>query len=143
MVSVFNAAGLDYRFGMIRFWAAVGGGESTVVITKPPLEAEQVKSLFRLPKNGDEHLLDAIIEGVPKLRTEEGRNLVLIIVTDEPTSKRSEKGYTAGKAISVCRGAFARVYVIGGGSNFSMSRCVCSGLRHRRGYLHAKQLHRR
>ena len=114
MVSVFNTAGLDYRFGIIRFWAAVGGGESTIVVTKPPLEAEQVKSLFRLPKNGDEHLLDAIIEGVPKLRTEEERNLVLIIVTDEPTSKRSEKGYTAGKAISVCRGAFARVYVIGG-----------------------------
>ncbi len=114
MVSVFNTAGLDYRFGIIRFWAAVGGGESTIVVTKPPLEAEQVKSLFRLPKNGDEHLLDAIMEGVPKLRTEEGRNLVLIIVTDEPTSKRSEKGYTAGKAISVCRGAFARVYVIGG-----------------------------
>lgn len=114
MVSVFNAAGLDYRFGIIRFWAAVGGGESTIVVTKPPLEAEQVKSLFRLPKNGDEHLLDAIMEGVPKLRTEEGRNLVLIIITDEPTSKRIEKGYTAGKAISVCRGAFARVYVIGG-----------------------------
>ena len=114
MVSVFNAAGLDYRFGIIRFWAAVGGGESTIVVTKPPLEAEQVKSLFRLPKNGDEHLLDAIMEGVPKLRTEEGRNLVLIIITDEPTSKRAEKGYTAGKAVSVCRGAFARVYVIGG-----------------------------
>ena len=114
MVSVFNTAGLDYRFGIIRFWAAVGGGESTIVVTKPPLEPEQVKSLFRLPKNGDEHLLDAVIEGVPKLRTEEGRNLVLIIITDEPTSKRAEKGYTAGKAISVCRGAFARVYVIGG-----------------------------
>ena len=114
MVSVFNTAGLDYRFGIIRFWAAVGGGESTIVVTKPPLEPEQVKSLFRLPKNGDEHLLDAVIEGVPKLRTEEGRDLVLIIVTDEPTSKRAEKGYTAGKAISVCRGAFARVYVIGG-----------------------------
>lgn len=113
MVSVFKAAGLDYQFGIIRFWAAVGG-ESTIVVTKPPLEAEQVKSLFRLPKAGDEHLLDAIIEGVPKLRTKEERNLVLIIVTDEPTSKRSEKGYTAGKAVSVCRGAFARVYVIGG-----------------------------
>ena len=114
MVSVFKAAGLDYRFGIIRFWAAVGGGESTIVVTKPPLEPEQVKSLFRLPKAGDEHLLDAIIEGVPKLRTEEGRDLVLIIVTDEPTSKRTEKGYTAGQAVSVCRGAFARVYVIGG-----------------------------
>ena len=114
MVSVFNAAGLDYQLGVIRFWAAVGGGESTIVVTKPPLKPEQVKSLFRLPKTGDEHLLDAIIEGVPKLRTEAGRDLVLIIVTDESTSKRPEKGYTAGKAISVCRGAFARVYVIGG-----------------------------
>lgn len=114
MVSVFKSAGLDYRFGIIRFWAAVGGGESTIVVTNPPLETEQVKSLFRLPKTGDEHLLDAIIEGVPKLRTEEERNLVLIIVTDEPTSKRTEKGYTAGQAISACRGAYAKVYVIGG-----------------------------
>jgi len=114
MVSVFKAAGLDYQFGIIRFWAAVGGGESTIVVTKPPLEPEQIKSLFRLPKIGDEHLLDAIIEGVPRLRTEPERELVLIIVTDESTSKRSEKGYTAGRAISVCRGAFARVYVIGG-----------------------------
>ena len=114
MVSVFEASGLDYQFGIIRFWAAVGGGESTIVVTKPPLEPEQVKSLFRLPKLGDEHLLDAVIEGVPKLRTEQGRDLVLIIVTDESTSKRSEKGYTAGRAISTCRGVFARVYVIGG-----------------------------
>ena len=105
MVSVLNAAGLDYQFGIIRFWAAVGGGESTIVVTKPPLEPEQMKSLFRLPKIGDEHLLDAIIEGVPKLRTQKGRDLVLIIVTDESTSKRSEKGYTAGRAVSVCRGA--------------------------------------
>ena len=114
MVSVFKSAGLDYQFGIIRFWAAVGGGESTIVVTKPPLESEQVKAMFRLPKSGDEHLLDAIIEGVPKLRTASDRDLVLIIVTDEATSKRAEKGYTAGKAVSVCRGARARVYVIGG-----------------------------
>ena len=114
MVAVFREAGLDYQFGIIRFWAAVGGGESTIVVTKPPLEPEQVKAMFRLPKSGDEHLLDAIIEGVPKLRTEAERDLVLIIVTDEATSKRTEKGYTAGKAISVCRGVRAKVYVMGG-----------------------------
>ena len=114
MVSVFKSAGLDYRFGMIRFWASVGGGESTIVVTNPPLEQEQVKSLFRLPKAGDEHLLDAVIEGVPKLRIDSERELVLIIVTDESTSKRTEKGYTVGQAISVCRGAHAKVYVIGG-----------------------------
>ena len=88
--------------------------ESTVVVTNPPLAPEQVKSLFRLPKMGDEHLLDAVIEGIPKLRTDSGRDLVLVIVTDESTSKRTEKGYTVGQAISVCRGAFAKVYVIGG-----------------------------
>ena len=114
MVSVFKSAGLEYRFGMIRFWATVGGGESTIVVTNPPLEPEQVKSLFRLPKMGDEHLLDAVIEGIPKLRTDPERQLVLVIVTDESTSKRTEKGYTVGQAISVCRGAFAKVYVIGG-----------------------------
>ena len=114
MVAVFREAGLDYRFGIIRFWAAIGGGESTIVVTKPPLEPEQVKTMFRLPKSGDEHLLDAVIEGVPKLRTAPDRDLVLIIVTDEATSRRAEKGYTAGKAISVCRGARARVYVMGG-----------------------------
>ena len=114
MVAVFREAGLDYQFGIIRFWAAVGGGESTIVVTKPPLEPDQVKAMFRLPKTGDEHLLDAIMEGVPKLRTSPERDLVLIIVTDESTSKRSEKEYTAGKAIAVCRGARARVYVIGG-----------------------------
>lgn len=114
MVAVFTAAGLDYQFGIIRFWAAVGGGESTIIVTKPPLEPEQVKTMFRLPKAGDEHLLDAVIEGVPKLRTAPDRDLVLIIVTDESTSKRTEKGYTVGKAISVCRGARAQVYVIGG-----------------------------
>jgi len=114
MVSVFKSVGLDYRFGIIRFWAAVGGGESTIVVTKPPLEPDQVKAMFRLPKSGDEHLLDAVIEGVPKLQTEQERDLVLIVVTDEATSKRAEKGYTAGKAVSVCRGARARVYVIGG-----------------------------
>ena len=121
MVSVFKAAGLDYRFGIIRFWAAVGGGESTIVVTKPPLDPEKMKSLFRLPKTGDEHLLDAIIEGVPKLQTEQGRDLVLIIVTDEATSKRTEKGYTVGQAISVCRGARAKVYVIGGVASMQSS----------------------
>ena len=119
MVSVFNAAGLDYRFGLIRFWAGIGGGESTVVVTRPALEPGQVKSLFRLPKTGDEHLLDAIMEGVPKLRTPAERELTLVIVTDETTSQRRDKGYTAGKAIAVCRGARARVYVIGGVGSMS------------------------
>jgi len=116
MVSVLDTAGLDYRFGAIRFWAATGGGESVTLLTKPPLNANQVKQLFRLPKRGDEHLLDAVIVGVPKLQTPVDRELVLIIVTDEPTSHRTEQGYTVEKAIGVCRKAGAQVNVIGGSS---------------------------
>ena len=114
MVEILDDGGLDYRFGVIRFWAAAGGGESTVVVTKPPLDDDQVKSLFRLPKRGDEHLLDAMIRGVPKLKTPDDRQLVLFIVTDEATSRRREKGYTPEGAISVCRQVRAQVNVIGG-----------------------------
>ena len=114
MVAILDGEGLDYRFGIIRFWALAGGGGSSIVVTKPPLDAEQVKKVFRLPKHGDEHLLDAIMEGIPKLKTPENRQLVLIIVTDESTSRRREKGYTSGGAIGVCRQAGAIVYVIGG-----------------------------
>ena len=114
LAETLDEGGLDYRLGVIRFWARVGGGESSIVVTKPPLDAEQVKKLFRLPKEGDEHLLDAIIEGVPKLQTPADRQLVLIIVTDEPTSRRRERGYSPDMAISVCRQAGAIVYVIGG-----------------------------
>ena len=114
LADTLDEGGLDYHFGVIRFWARAGGGESSIVVTKPPLDAKQVKKLFRLPKEGDEHLLDAIIEGVPKLQTPEDRQLVLIIVTDEPTSQRREKGYTPEMAIGVCRQAGAVVYVVGG-----------------------------
>jgi hypothetical protein len=115
MTRILDGEGLDYRFGVIRFWAKAGGGESTVIVTKPPLNAEQVKNLFRISKSGDEHLLDAIIEGVPKLDTPAERRLVLIVVTDEATSNRlHEKGYTARGAIAVCQAAGAQVNVIGG-----------------------------
>ena len=50
MVSVFKSAGLDYQFGIIRFWAAVGGGESTIVVTKPPLESRTGESDVSAPK---------------------------------------------------------------------------------------------
>ena len=112
LVQVLDSEGLNYRFGVIRFWAQLGGGRSTVITTKPPLSVDQVKELFRRPNQGDEHLLDAIMEGVPKLRTPDDRKLVLFIVTDEYSSKCSVKKYTHTRAIEVCRDA-VQVNVIG------------------------------
>ena len=114
LVEVLDSEGLDYRFGIIRFWAQSGGGESSITITQPPLNVEQIKKLFQRPRRGDEHLLDAIMEGVPKLRTPDDRKLVLFIVTDEPSSSGPGTGYTVTKAVGVCRRANAQVNAIGG-----------------------------
>ena len=114
LVEVLNNEGVDYRFGVIRFWARFGGGESSIVTTKPPLDAEQVKKLFRRPRRGDEHLLDAIMGTVPKLRTPDNRKLVLFIVTDEPSSSGPGTEHTSARAVEVCRQADAQVYAIGG-----------------------------
>ena len=114
LIGILDGEGLDYRFGLIRFWAKAGGGESSVTITQAPLSTEQVKKLFRRPRRGDEHLLDAIMEGVPKLKTPDDRKLVLFVVTDEATTRGPGKKYTSARAVEVCRNADAQVYVIGG-----------------------------
>ncbi len=114
LVRILDSEGLDYRFGIIRFWARSGGGESSVVTTKPPLTAEQIKKIFRRPKRGDEHLLDAIMEAVPKLQTPDDRKLVLFVVTDEFTTSGPGKGYTPARAVAVCRDIGAQVNIIGG-----------------------------
>ena len=114
LVRILDSEGLDYRLGVIRFWARAGGGESSVTITRPPLNVEQVKKLFRRPRRGDEHLLDAIMEGVAKLKTPDDRKLVVFVVTDEATTRGPEKRYTSARAVEVCRGLDAQVNVIGG-----------------------------
>ena len=114
LVNILDSEGLDYRFGVIRFWAGLGGGESSIVTTKPPLNAEQVKKLFQRPRRGDEHLLDAIMESVPKLQTPDNRQLVLFIITDEPSTSGSGTEHTYAKAVEICRRADAQVYAIGG-----------------------------
>lgn len=113
MANILNSAGVDYRFGVIRFWAATSSSESVVVFTKPPLTTAQVKQLFCTPKQGERNLLDAVVKSVPKLNTPNNRQLVLVIVTDRSTEHREEKGYTVDQAIGVCLTAGAQVNVIG------------------------------
>ena len=114
LVEILDSKELDYRFGIIRFRAQSGGGKSSVTPTRPPLSARQVKQLFRRPKQGDEHLLDAIVEGVPQLQTPDDRQLILIVLTDEPSTSGPGTGYTYRTAIGICGNAKAQVNVIGG-----------------------------
>ena len=115
MTALLDASALNYRLGIIRFWAEIGTrGQSTVLVTKPPLTPRQVKTIMRRPKMGTEHLLDAIVNGVQRLDTPDGKHLVLIIITDEPTTGTLRQHGTVTEAIKVCQKARARVYVLGG-----------------------------
>ena len=115
MTALLNASALNYRLGIIRFWAQSGiQGQSTVLVTRPPLTPRQVKLIMRRPKMGTEHLLDAIVNGVRQLNTPDGKNLVLIIITDEPTTGTLRQHGTVIEAIKICQKARARVYVLGG-----------------------------
>ena len=112
LVRILDSEGLDYRFGVIRFWARTA--KSSFTITRPPLNAEQVQKLFRRLNRGDAYLLDAIIECVPKLQTPSDRKLVLFIVTDGSAGGVPGTGYTHERAINVCRSAGAQVNAIAG-----------------------------
>ena len=115
MTALLDASGLNYRLGIIRFYAQIGiQGQSTVLVTKPPLTPRQVKIIMRRPKMGTEHLLDAIVNGVRRLNTPDGKHLVLIIITDEPTTGTIRQHGTVTEAIKTCLKARARVYVLGG-----------------------------
>lgn len=113
MADVLDKAGIDYRFGVIRYWAAIGSGESVVTLTQPPLKTDQVKKLFRAPKQGERNLLGAVVKGVSRLNTPLHRQLVLVIVTDGSPGLRVDDKYTVDQAIGVCRRAGAQVNVIG------------------------------
>jgi len=113
MVKILDASAVPYRLGFIRFWAE-SYGPSIAVVTKPPLEMAEIEALAHRQKIGTEHLLDAIVQSVPKLETPDGRDLVLIIITDEPTTKVHRSGASVAAAMKVCRDAGARVYVLGG-----------------------------
>ena len=109
LVEILDSKGLDYRLGIIRFWAQAGGGPSSVTTTKPPLNVKQVKQLFRRPKRGDENLLDAIMEGVPRLQTPDDRQLILLVLTDEPSTSGPGTEYTYRTATGVCDNTNAQV----------------------------------
>ena len=113
LVRILDEKGLDYRFGVIRFWAQPDGGKNTIITTRPPLNVEQIKNLFRVRRRGDENLLDAIMEGVPQLQTPDDRKLVLVVVTDEPSTSSPGTEYTYTGAVQLCLDAGAQVNIIG------------------------------
>ena len=102
---------IKYRIGLIRFAEAKDAIKviNGAVVTQMPLNEAMLKSYMEDPFGGDEHLIDAIVEGVPKVKFSPYASRFLLILTDEPTTGK----YPPERALEICQSLGIRAYVVG------------------------------
>ncbi len=102
---------INYRIGLIRFAEAKDAIKviNGVSVTQMPLNKAILESYMEAPFGGDEHLIDAIVEGIPKVKFSPYASRFLLILTDEPTTGK----YPPERALNLCQSLGIRAYIIG------------------------------
>jgi len=102
---------IKYRIGLIRFAEAKDAIKviNGAVVTQMPLNESMLETYMEAPFGGDEHLIDAIVEGIPKVKFSPYASRFLLILTDEPTTGK----YPPERALRLCQSLGIRAYVIG------------------------------
>ncbi|MDE0297253.1 MAG: VWA domain-containing protein [Candidatus Poribacteria bacterium] len=102
---------ISYKIQLIRFAEAKDAIKSVdgTVVSRGFLSESQIKAFLEAPFGGDEHLIDAIVEGLPKIKFRPNATRVLLVLTDEP----STGSLTEDEAIEVCQSLSIQAYVIG------------------------------
>ena len=111
LIGRLNLLPIDYQIGLIRFAEAkdaIKSVDGTKVI-QMPLGETTIRGLMALPFGGDEHLTDAIVEGLPQFRFRRGARRFILVLTDEPTTGTAPPE----RAITLCQSLGLRAYVIG------------------------------
>lgn len=118
---------IKYRIGLIRFAEAKDAIKviNGAVVTQMPLNESMLQTYMEDPFGGDEHLIDAIVEGVPKVKFSPYASRFLLILTDEPTTGK----YPPERALELCQSMGIRAYVIGhpGPTDFQKSLAEKTG----------------
>ena len=106
-----NLLPISYKIQLIRFAEAKDAIKSVngTVVTKGFLSESEIKTFLEAPFGGDEHLIDAIVEGLPKISFRPNTARVLLVLTDEP----STGSLTEDRAIEVCQSLGIQAYVVG------------------------------
>jgi len=108
MIRNWDKAQLDYQLGAVRFRTGTGNF-NYINVYQPPQTIEQVKSILALPCQGNERVLDAMVEGFRQLQFRPDAQLHIILVTDEPSTGE----YSKDAVINMYLAAGAIVSVIG------------------------------
>ena len=102
---------LKYRVGLIRFAEAKDAIKAVdgVDVSQMPLNEVLIESLMEDPFGGDEHLIDAIVEGLPQVNFSPFAKRFLVILTDEPTTGK----HSVEQALMMCKTYGVTAYVVG------------------------------
>ena len=118
---------INYQIGLIRFAVAKDAIKSVdgADVIQMPLGETAIRHLMTLPFGGDEHLTDAIVNGLPQVRFRRDASRFLLILTDEPTTGT----VPTERALTLCQSLGVRAYVIGvpGKSDFQWKLTKQSG----------------
>ena len=102
---------IQYRIGLIRFAEAKDAIKviNGAVVAQMPINEIIIESLMQDPFGGDEHLIDAIVEGLPKMKFSPYARRFILVLTDEPTTGK----HSIEKALETCKSLGITAYVVG------------------------------
>lgn len=82
LVRDWDNAFIDYQIGVVRFRSRAS--VNMVNVYNPPQTLKQIRKIVELPCQDDETLLDAVAEGMRRLKLRPDAQPYFILVTDEP-----------------------------------------------------------
>ncbi|MCG9129020.1 VWA domain-containing protein [Candidatus Poribacteria bacterium] len=102
---------IQYRIGLIRFAEAKDAIKviNGAVLAQMPINEVIIESLMKDPFGGDEHLTDAIVEGLPKMKFSPYARRFILVLTDEPTTGK----HSIEQALDTCKSLGITAYVVG------------------------------
>ena len=112
---------IDYRLGVVRFYRS--GNTNRINVFKPPQTQADLHKIFQLPCRDDEHLLQAVADGIRRLELRRNVKTHFILITDEPGDPQHPIAGTIGllKELPVV------VSVIGAADAFSTTGRLADG----------------
>ncbi len=121
LVRDWDNALIDYELGVVRF--RTRASVNMVNVFNPPQTLEQVRKIAELPCQENEMLLDAVAEGLRRIKFRPNAQPYLILITDEPAKGE----YSAAATIQLLQQKHARVSVVGTFDDFQQQVAAETG----------------
>ena len=121
LVRDLDSALVDYQLGVVRFRSRAS--VNRINVYNPPQTLEQVRKIVELPCQENEMLLDAVAEGLRRLKLRPNAHPYFILVTDEP----AEGAYSSLAIIQMLQQKRVLVSVVGTYDDFQQEVATKTG----------------